>query len=321
MTAGAPPASLRDLPLDQPPRPDAASPQPREAAPQRPLRGVALVALATLAFALSDVVTKQQAALHPPVVVVAVRYLVNLGLLALLLGPRLGAGLWQVRRQGLVLARGLVLCGASLTMALALRVMPVGEAIAISYLAPFLVMLLAAPLLGERVGTAGWAGAGLGFLGVLLIARPGGELDPAGVAFALANAVCAAGYAMLTRFLRAEATAALLFQTAVTGSVVFGILALPALPGLRLPLGDLAMIGLLGALSTLGHFLFTAAFREAPASLLAPVNYAHLTWAGCLGWLVFGHVPTAWSLAGIALVCASGALVAARAWIGGGGRG
>ena len=67
------------------------------------------------------------------------------------------------------------------------------------------------------------------------------------------------------------------------------------------------MMALLGALATLGHFLFTAAYREAPASLL---NYLHLFWAGGLGWLIFGHLPDGWSLAGMALVCASGVVVA-----------
>ena len=74
------------------------------------------------------------------------------------------------------------------------------------------------------------------------------------------------------------------------------------------------MMILLGVLMTVGHFLFTAAYREAPASLLAPVNYLHLFWAGGLGWLVFGHLPDGWSLAGMALVCASGVAVAVRAY-------
>ena len=74
------------------------------------------------------------------------------------------------------------------------------------------------------------------------------------------------------------------------------------------------MMILLGVLMTVGHFLFTAAYREAPASLLAPVNYLHLFWAGGLGWLIFGHLPDGWSLAGMALVCASGVAVAVRAY-------
>jgi drug/metabolite transporter (DMT)-like permease len=279
------------------------------------MRGVLLVAAATLAFAMADVVTKQQAMRHPVVVVVAVRYLVNLALLAILLGPRLGAGLWRTERSGLVFVRGLCLALASLTMGLALRVMPVGETVAIVYLSPFAVMLLAIPLLGERVGPAGWIGAALGFLGVLLIVRPGGGLDPVGVALALVNAGFATAYHLLTRGLaRSESTAALLFQTALVGTVFFGILSLPSLADLSVGAADLAMMALLGALATLGHFLFTAAYREAPASLLAPVNYLHLFWAGGLGWLVFGHLPDTLGLAGMGLVCVAGVLVALYAY-------
>ena len=66
----------------------------------------------------------------------------------------------------------------------------------------------------------------------------------------------------------------------------------------------------LGGMMTIGHYLFTAGYREAPASVVAPVNYLHLVWAGGLGWLVFGHVPEGWALTGRALVAIAGAAVA-----------
>ena len=193
----------------------------------------------------------------------------------------------------------------------ALRLMPVGETIAIIYLAPFAVMLLAIPFLGERVGPVGWIGATLGFAGVLLIVRPGGGLDPLGVTFALINAGLATAYHLLTRLLaRSETTVALLYNTAIVGSVFFCLLALGDIGALNMGLVDFALMALLGVLATLGHFLFTAAYREAPASLLAPINYLHLVWAGGLGLLVFGHMPDTVSLAGMALVCVAGAVVA-----------
>jgi drug/metabolite transporter (DMT)-like permease len=118
----------------------------------RPLKGILLVVLATLAFAMSDAVTKQQTMRHPVSVVVAVRYLVSFGLLTLFLEPRLGPRLWRTDRRWLVFLRGLCLAFSALSMGLAPRLMPVGETIAIIYLAPFAVMLLAIPILGERVG-------------------------------------------------------------------------------------------------------------------------------------------------------------------------
>ncbi len=281
----------------------------------RPLRGVLLVMLATLAFAAADTITKDQAMRHPVNVVMAIRYLVNLALLTVFLGPRVGAGLWRTQRSGLVFARALSLAVASLSMAMALRLMPVGEAAAISYIAPVAVMLLAIPLLGERVGPAGWAGAALGFLGVLLIAQPGGGLDPLGVVFALINAAVSCAYFLLTRVLtRTETTIAMLYHTALVGSVVFCALAIFSLDGLAMTLADVGMIAVLGALMTAGHFLFTSAYREAPASMLAPVNYLHLFWAGGLSWLVFGHVPDLLSIGGMIMVGVSGIVVTLSAW-------
>jgi len=281
----------------------------------RPLKGICFVVFATLAFAIADTITKQQTTRHPVAVVLAMRYLVNVFLLTLFLGPRLGSGLWRVQRRWLVLLRGLCLALGALTAALALRVMPVGETVAIIYLSPIMVMLLAMPLLGERPGLAGWIGASFGFAGVLLIVRPGAGLDPIGVVLALANACLGTGYHLLTRFLAfTETTVALLYQTALVGAVIFCVMALGSLDGFAVSGLDFAMMLLLGTFMTIGHFMFTAAYREAPASLLAPINYLHVFWAGGLGLLIFGHLPDAWSLLGMGLVCASGAVVAIRAY-------
>lgn len=277
----------------------------------RPLKGILLIVLATLAFASADVLTKRLTMHHPVTVVVAVRYLVNLALLAVFLYPRMGADLWRVKRRGLVFVRGLCLALASLTMGLALRVMPVGETVAIVYLSPFAVMLLSGPLLGERVRAMGWLYAAIGFAGVLLILRPGSGLDPVGVTFALINAGLATAYHLLTRKLAgSESTVAMLFQTALVGAVFFCIGAVGSLDHLTMTPLDFGGMALLGLLATLGHYLFTAAYREAPASLLAPVNYLHLVWAAGLGWVIFGHLPDGISLIGMALVCASGVAIA-----------
>lgn len=277
----------------------------------RPLLGILLVALATLSFGVGDTVTKHLATHYPLPVVFAVRYLVNVLLLAIILWPRIGRQLWAVDRFVLVGIRALCLSGGTFTMGLALQRMPLGEAVAIVYLAPFAVMLLAIPLLGERVTAIGWLGAAFGFAGVILIARPGGGLDPLGVVYALTNAGLATAYHLLTRYLaKTETTTAMLFHTAWIGAVIFCIAAVPNLPMATPPLADLGFMLLLGTLMTMGHFLFTAAYREAPASQLAPINYLHLVWAGGLSWLVFQHVPDFWALVGMALVTSAGVLVA-----------
>ena len=99
--------------------------------------------------------------------------------------PRVGSSLWKTARTLWVIGLGVILALCSLTLGYALGLMPVGETISIMYLFPILVMLLAILLLREQVSRIGWILASLGFLGVLMILRPGGGLDSVGVILAL----------------------------------------------------------------------------------------------------------------------------------------
>lgn len=276
-------------------------------------KGVLLITFAVMLFALADVLTKHLTMLYSVSLVVALRYAVNLLLLVGFYAPKQGLALLKTNRTTLVLVRAACLSAASLTMGIALRYMPVGETVAIIYISPIIVMILAIPFLGEKVSLIGWIGAAVGFFGVLLIMRPGAGLNPTGVALALVNAGFAAAYALLSRTLaKTETTPALLFYTALVGVLAFGGALLWNGLG-PLPVGiDWLYLLALGALATIGHVLFTSAYREAPASLLAPVNYMHLVWAGILGWLVFGHMPDALSMLGMGLVAAAGVAVALR---------
>lgn len=280
--------------------------------PPNPMKGILLVSLAVLFFALGDVISKHLTMLYSVPLVMSLRYAVNLGLLTSVLGPR--GGMIRTRRTGLVMLRAISLTMGSLTMGLALRYMPVGETVAIVYLSPFFVMLAAIPLLGERARLLGWIGAGLGFLGVLLIIRPSAGLNSFGVALSLINACCAASYHILSRVLaKTETMAAMLFHTAWVGLVAF--LMMIAVTGVGpMPQGlDWVLLLALGVLSTVGHFLFTAAYREAPASILAPINYMHLVWAAILGWIFFGHSPDGITILGMAMVAVAGAGIALHA--------
>lgn len=282
--------------------------------PPSPLRGVALVVAATFLFALADTLGKHLALLYAAPLILAARYSVNLALVVAVMAPRHGTTLWRTRRTGLVVLRGLCLALASITMLLALRVMPVAETVAIIYITPVLLMLAARPVLGERVSLSGWLGAALGFAGVLLIARPGSGLDPWGVALSLANAVLATGYHLLTRILtRTETTMAMMVHTAAVGAALFLALTLAlgadVLPGAV----DAGLMLALGALATVGHLMFTAAYREASAATLAPVNYLHIAFATLLGALVFQQLPDALGFAGMALIAIAGLLAAWQA--------
>jgi drug/metabolite transporter (DMT)-like permease len=285
----------------------AAPPVSHAAANQHPLLGVILITCAVAVFACVDAMTKHLATNWNVPLVVAVRYIINVIALAAIYAPQHGRALIETNRTGLVLVRALCLSAASLFAGLALTRMPVAETISIIFLAPFAVMILAIPLLGEKVTAVGWLSAITAFGGVLLVANPGNGLDTLGVLYAMACAAVTVGYYLLSRLLaRTESTMAMLFHTALVGAVLFGAYLPWSMKG-SMPQGiDMALFILIGLAATLGHYLFTAAFRIAPASLLAPVNYLHIAFAALVGFIVFGHVPSQTSFIGMGLVIAAG---------------
>ena len=278
-----------------------------------PFRGVLLFVAALFFFACMDATTKYLATLYNVPLVMAVRYVVNSLLMVAIFAPNQGRRMLATQRTGLVLLRAGCLVAASLFFGIALRHVPLAEATAIIFLAPLLVMLLAGWVLQERVGALGWAAAAAGFLGVLLIVRPGGDLDPIGVGCALVAAAVIAAYQLLSRVLAgSEETVALMFWATLAGSVFFGA-SLPWSWTGAAPTWEQGLLFVsLGVTGGLGHFLFTAAYRHTPASLLAPVNYLQLLWAGLLGWAVFAHVPDALTIGGMSIVAASGILSALK---------
>jgi drug/metabolite transporter (DMT)-like permease len=275
------------------------------------LRGVALFMVCLLLFACLDTTTKYLATRFQPPLIVAARYGVNLLLMIAILAPRHGRAMVTITRKRWVMVRAIALSIVSITAALALQRMPVAETIAILFFSPIVVTLAAGPLLGERVGAASYFAAALGLAGVLLVARPGGGLDPLGVLFAAVAMLGNAAYQLLSRMLAAsERTIAMLFYTTLVGTLVFCAIAPWFLDGQAPSALDLLLFLSLGVYGGLGHFLFTAAYRETPASLLAPLNYVQLLFVGLLGWLVFDHIPDALSLTGMAVIAAAGVLAA-----------
>ncbi|MCW2338826.1 drug/metabolite transporter (DMT)-like permease [Sphingobium sp. B2D3A] len=276
----------------------------------QPIRGILLCAAALLLFAALDTTTKVLTAHFEAPVIVAARFIGNLLLMLVVMAPRGGREMVRTTRTALVWLRGCCLACASVLMALALTRMPVGEATAIMFLAPTLVALGGGLLLGEEVGLRGWGAVLLGLTGVVLIARPGGGLDVVGVMLALGAAILNGTYQLMSRTLAAtEKTFALLFYSAAVGSLVFGAVA-PFYWAGRMPtLLEGALLASLGLWGGVGHYLFTAAFRHAPASTLAPITYLQVLWATVLGWIVFRHVPDPVAIVGMLTIGSAGMLI------------
>jgi drug/metabolite transporter (DMT)-like permease len=210
--------------------------------------------------------------------------------------------------------RALMLVGITLLAQLALKTLPLAETTALIFIAPLLVALLAGPLLGEQVRRSTWLATIAGFLGVLLIARPGGAMAGPGILYALGGALCYAIYQILTRKLAAtEHPNRLLFYTALVGTLSMS-LTLPAYWDGQIPtLPQGLLIISLGLYGGIGHFMFIRAFREAPASTLSPLLYVQLIWATLLGWLVFNQLPDFLAIIGMLIIGASGLSLAIRA--------
>ncbi|GGJ42955.1 DMT family transporter [Deinococcus roseus] len=291
---------------------------PDPLAPQALFKGMGLYALGLLVLALLDTLTKVLTVNHHyPVPVVAwARYTVQLLLMLAIVTPTLGTQAYRPKKPVPVGVRSLCLVFATLFLGLALQRMPLAEALAIVFVSPLLVVFLARTVLKETLSWPQVLLALVGFCGVLLIARPSGNLDALGVLFAGLCAVCTALYQLLSRSLSHEGPVALLFNSALVGAVVFGVLAAFNWGGEPLTLTTTVLFLSLGLCAGLGHFLFTLGFQLAPASTMAPFSYLQLLFEGIFGFLVFHHLPDPLALLGMGVITLSGVGMAVLGQVG-----
>ena len=282
-------------------------------APQNILRGIFLMLCAVFLFASMDATAEWLTARYPVPMLVWARYLVHCLLMLVFLFPSHGRRLWYSPRPGLQIARALMLLGVTGFTMLGFRLLSLTVATTIAFVAPLLVGLLAGPVLKEEVGVIQAVALIVGLVGVVLIARPGGEVPLLGVVFAGAGALCYTAYQLLTRVLAPhESSVTMLFYTALVGTVMSS-LALPWTWSDIHPGGlDAFLICMLGVLGGSGHYLLIRAFRITPASTLAPFLYAQLVWAGLLDLIVFAHLPDGPTWIGIALIVAAGLSVVVK---------
>ncbi|WP_350023687.1 DMT family transporter [Pseudomonas protegens] len=285
------------------------SPSPFNGA-EHPIKGIALICLAVLLFASHDTLSKYLSAFYPIVMVVWARYVVHTLLMLVVFVPRSGfSAVVRTKRPGLQLLRALCLIGTSLLFTTGLRYIPLAEATAVNFLAPLLVTALSVPFLGERVSRAQWLAVLAGFVGVLIVVRPGGALFTPAILLPLGSALCFGFYQLLTRKLSGvDSPTTSNFLTGILNSLIMSAL-LPFFWSTPTLVHGLFMIGL-GTCGMLGHMLLTQAFRHAAPAMLAPFSYGQILFAGLYGYLIFDHTPDQYALVGIAVICLSGLAVA-----------
>ena len=271
------------------------------------LRGIVAMLLAVSCFGVMDASLKLLSPHYPPLQVVGMRGWASLPLICLWLALRPGRARLLEVRWGLHLLRAgigiLMLAGFTY----ALRDLPLAEAYAIFFVAPLMITALSVPLLGEKVGLRRWIAVGVGFVGVVLVLRPGGDFLSTGTPIALAGSLTFALTLISTRSLRG-ASGLTLITTQTLGVGLAGTATLPFV-WVTPTLLELSLIGVLGVVALIAHVLVNHSLKLSPAAVVAPYQYTSLVWAMALGWAFWGDIPELPVAFGAALIIGSGLFV------------
>jgi len=286
-------------------------PRRASARADRPFKGIALILTSTVFLGVSDVTAKYLSASLPSVEIAWIRFLV----FALIMVPAMvpGTRLYSLKTASLKLQmmRGAALLGSSLLFISGLRYLPVAEASATGFVAPLFVTALSIIFLSEKVGIRRWLATACGLVGVLIILRPGSSAFHIAAVFPILSALAWAATLIMTRMMsgREHAVTTMAYSSiagvAILSALVAFVWVTPSWQDIRFGL-------LIGVASTAGQFIVVLAFRYADASVLAPFSYSQLLWVSILGFLVFGEVPSLWTMIGAAVIVGSGLYTAHR---------
>ena len=294
---------------------------PAATSPNRPILGIFLLILSTWALSCLDgsgkwIISEGGLSVF---VLSWFRYLFHLVLTLALLVPSKGVGILRSRNPKAQVIRGVCMLAATLLFFTTLSYLPQAEATAMNFLAPLIILASAPWLLKEPRYLSRWVAAGIAFVGVLIVVRPGGGLDPIGVMFGFLTACAMAAQFIATRGVAADNSFTTLIWSGAFGTAGLTLLVPFVLPDALPVLADFSPLQWLVLISTgftgaLGHLLQIGAYRNASASTLAPFIYAQIISATAMGWLIWGDFPNALSWIGIAIVCSSGVGIGLIEW-------
>jgi len=216
--------------------------------------------------------------------------------------------------------RGFAIALTTLLFFAALRYLPLADAIAIFFVEPLLLTLCSALFLGEQVGWRRMGAVLVGLLGAMIVVRPSFAAFGLAALLPLGAAMSFALYLLLTRWLsQRENSAHMQFYAGVSGCLVMSVALLVGqswhigvLDPVTPTLAQWGLLAALGAIATIGHWLVVIAFKRAPASVLAPLQYLEILGATVLGWFFFDDFPDSVAWLGIAIIIGSGLYVAHR---------
>lgn len=275
----------------------------------RPLLAIGLLLGANFVFTAMDGFAKGLAGSGmAPEQIILLRYtLVTVLLLPAVLRARRNRP-WGTGRPYAHIARGVLLIASATLFVHAMVHLPLETATAIGFVSPLYVTALSIPFLGEKVGIRRWAAVGIGFLGVLLIVRPGTDVFQPAMLIPLFSSLCWAGGLILTRQMRGtERPLTILIWSTAAGLIAIAPLGLAdwRTPTFR----DWGFLAAIAVCHTAGQYLTIRAFMLASASLIAPFSYSTLLWAMLIGIFAFGSYPDVATIAGAGVLVAAGIYV------------
>ncbi|MEL6423059.1 MAG: DMT family transporter [Pseudomonadota bacterium] len=288
-------------------------------------QGIFFLVVGIAVFSLQDILIKQLSSTYSVHQIVLLRSLVSIPFLLLVMRFSRGPKRLTTSRPLLHVLRGAMLFVAYTSFYLALAAMALADAVAIAFSAPLIITVLSVIFFAEKVGVKRWAAIGVGFLGVIIIARPGtGVFEPA----ALLAVLCALTYGasqVMARYLGREdsggqmALYVSVIYTLISGGLYFvlgdgGWMTPGSHPSLAFLLRawtmptpiDLAAMLALGIISGIGMYCLSEAYRRGEASVVTPFEYTGLIWATLFGFLIFAEIPSWSTVLGMALIVLAG---------------
>lgn len=276
-----------------------------------PLPAILTLLLAMAIVPLMDAIAKHLSQTMPVAQITWARYMFHLVLAVPILLWTQHGGVLVPRRAGLQLLRGVMLVCSTFTFFLSVSYLPLADALALGFISPLVVTLLSPLMLGEHVGVRRLSAVAVGFVGALIIIRPGSGVMHWASLLALSAGCTYAFYVILTRKLAGTAPP---IVTLVYGALFGALVTSAALPfAWKAPSpAEWAWMAAIGGCAACSHYLIIRAYEGAQASLLQPFTYTEIVMATLLGFLWFGDFPDLWTWTGIAILTASGVYISLR---------
>lgn len=275
-------------------------------------------------FSIQDAILKGMSGDHAVTLAIVLRSIVGLPILLAMVAYTNGLSALRTKRWKLLIARGLILLTAYTTYYMAFPALPLAEAVALFFISPIFVTLLASVFLRERVTPQAWGAVIAGFAGVLIILRPGsGLFEPAALLSLFSAASYAFSMVLARKYGADEPTTVMAFYVnavylvaAALVAAVFGALGVtafghPSLDFLVRPWAmpgtlDLLLMGLCGVIAAVAMSLLTHAYRMASANLVTVFEYTGMVWVPLWGFLLFAEVPRMTTVIGTLIIIAAG---------------